>query len=236
MISGHGAMGISNSIGSNVFDVLLCLGLPWFLKAAFFPKAGNHYVTINSHGLVYSSISLFSTLTILYLSLLIGKFKLTRTVGIVCLVMYVIFLIFASILELNMFFVVNLPVCVDWHLMRLFCKNFMKFLQKDTKLRIRALPLFPFDSSIRTIELLKQWNICLTMNKLRLSQMIQHLINLLYLFKYLHTFYCTILWCIYIYEFVQECVLKWICEFNEYNVWMSVYWDTYVYLYIFFCK
>ena len=69
----------------------------------------------------------------------------------------------------------------------------MKFLQKDTKLRIRALPLFPFDSSIRTIELLKQWNICLTMNKLRLSQMIQHLINLLYLFKYLHTFYCTIL-------------------------------------------
>lgn len=110
---GHGAMGISNSIGSNVFDVLLCLGLPWFLKAAFFPKAGNHYVTINSQGLVYSSISLFSTLTILYLSLLIGKFKLTRTVGIVCLVMYAIFLIFASILELNMFFVVNLPVCVD---------------------------------------------------------------------------------------------------------------------------
>ncbi|XP_043506816.1 sodium/potassium/calcium exchanger 4-like isoform X1 [Frieseomelitta varia] len=108
---GHGAMGISNSIGSNVFDVLLCLGLPWFLKAAFFPKAGNHYVIINSQGLVYSSISLFSTLTILYLSLLIGKFKLTRTVGIVCLVMYVIFLIFASILELNMFFVVNLPVC-----------------------------------------------------------------------------------------------------------------------------
>ncbi|KAK9304406.1 hypothetical protein QLX08_004192 [Tetragonisca angustula] len=110
---GHGAMGISNSIGSNVFDVLLCLGLPWFLKAAFFPKAGNHYVIINSQGLVYSSISLFSTLTILYLSLLIGKFKLTRTVGIVCLVMYVIFLIFASILELNMFFVVNLPVCAD---------------------------------------------------------------------------------------------------------------------------
>ncbi|CAD1478920.1 unnamed protein product [Heterotrigona itama] len=110
---GHGTMGISNSIGSNVFDVLLCLGLPWFLKAAFFPKAGNHYVTINSQGLVYSSISLFSTLTLLYLSLLIGKFKLTRTVGIACLVMYVIFLIFASILELNIFFVVNLPVCVD---------------------------------------------------------------------------------------------------------------------------
>ncbi|CAL7946755.1 unnamed protein product [Xylocopa violacea] len=110
---GHGAMGISNSIGSNVFDVLLCLGLPWFLKAAFFPTiSGSHYVTINSQGLVYSSISLFSTLTVLYLSLLVCKFKLTRSVGIACLIMYVIFLVFASILELNMFFVVNLPICV----------------------------------------------------------------------------------------------------------------------------
>lgn len=108
-------MGISNSIGSNVFDVLLCLGLPWFLKAALLPKVpGNHYVTINSQGLVYSSISLFSTLTVLYLSLLIGKFKLTRSVGIVCLVMYIIFLVFASILELNMFFIVNLPICLQW--------------------------------------------------------------------------------------------------------------------------
>ncbi len=25
---GHGSMGISNSIGSNTFDILLCLGLP----------------------------------------------------------------------------------------------------------------------------------------------------------------------------------------------------------------
>lgn len=113
MILGHGAMGISNSIGSNVFDVLLCLGLPWFLKAALFPKTpGDHFVTINSQGLVYNSISLFSTLTVLYLSLLIGKFKLTRSIGIVCLIMYVIFLVFASILELNIFFVVNLPICV----------------------------------------------------------------------------------------------------------------------------
>nr|XP_034172553.1 sodium/potassium/calcium exchanger 4-like [Osmia lignaria] len=110
---GHGAMGISNSIGSNVFDVLLCLGLPWFLKTAFFPTVPHeHYIIINSHGLVYSAVSLFSTLTVFYLSLLIGKFKLTRAVGIACLIMYVIFLAFASVLELNMFFVVNLPICV----------------------------------------------------------------------------------------------------------------------------
>lgn len=109
---GHGAMGISNSIGSNVFDVLLCLGLPWFVKAALLPKVpGEYYVQINSQGLVYSSVSLFSTLIVLYGALFINKFKLNRTVGIVCLIMYVIFLIFASVVELNTFFIVNLPIC-----------------------------------------------------------------------------------------------------------------------------
>ncbi|TGZ45909.1 Sodium/potassium/calcium exchanger 4 [Temnothorax longispinosus] len=111
---GYGAMGISNSIGSNVFDVLLCLGLPWFIKATLLPKIpGQYYVQINSQGLVYSSVSLFSTLVILYGALFINKFALSRTVGVVCLVMYAIFMIFASIVELNTFFVVNLPICID---------------------------------------------------------------------------------------------------------------------------
>lgn len=38
---GHGAMGISNSIGSNTFDILLCLGLPWFIKAYYMPAVEN---------------------------------------------------------------------------------------------------------------------------------------------------------------------------------------------------
>ncbi|XP_018354795.1 PREDICTED: sodium/potassium/calcium exchanger 3-like [Trachymyrmex septentrionalis] len=111
---GYGAMGISNSIGSNVFDVLLCLGLPWFVKATLLPKVpGQYYIQINSQGLVYSSVSLFSTLIMLYGALFINKFTLSRTVGIACLVMYAIFLIFSSVVELNTFFVVNLPVCID---------------------------------------------------------------------------------------------------------------------------
>ncbi|XP_015116117.1 sodium/potassium/calcium exchanger 4 [Diachasma alloeum] len=110
---GHGTMGISNSIGSNVFDVLLCLGLPWFIKAAFYPKIpGTSYVQINSEGLVYSSVSLFSTLMVLYLAFFINKFRLDRKVGITCLVTYGVFLILASLTELNVFFAVNRPTCV----------------------------------------------------------------------------------------------------------------------------
>lgn len=29
-------MAVSNAIGSNVFDILVCLGLPWFLQTAIF--------------------------------------------------------------------------------------------------------------------------------------------------------------------------------------------------------
>ncbi|XP_011499733.1 PREDICTED: sodium/potassium/calcium exchanger 3-like [Ceratosolen solmsi marchali] len=109
---GHGTMGISNSIGSNVFDVLLCLGLPWFVKAAFYPSVSDqHFVKINSEGLIYSSVSLMSTLLILYGVLALNRFKLDRKVGIICLSIYSIFLILASLIELNVFFVVNRPTC-----------------------------------------------------------------------------------------------------------------------------
>lgn len=40
---GHGAMGISSSISSNTFDILLCLGLPWFIKSYFYPAIPGEY-------------------------------------------------------------------------------------------------------------------------------------------------------------------------------------------------
>ncbi|KAL1116893.1 hypothetical protein AAG570_005362 [Ranatra chinensis] len=109
---GHGSMGISNSLGSNTFDILLCLGLPWLIKASFIPTSpGHHYVGINSRGLEYSAISLLSTLLMLYTAFAANKFKLDRKVGHTCLIMYLLFLILATLIELNVFFTVNLPTC-----------------------------------------------------------------------------------------------------------------------------
>lgn len=109
---GHGTMGISNSIGSNTFDILLCLGLPWFIKSAFFPTIpGQHFISLKSNGMAYSAGSLLSTLCGLYCAFLFNKFKLDWKVGVCCTVMYLMFLIFASMIELNVFFPVNLPTC-----------------------------------------------------------------------------------------------------------------------------
>ncbi|XP_026333087.1 sodium/potassium/calcium exchanger 4-like [Hyposmocoma kahamanoa] len=109
---GHGTMGISNSIGSNTFDILLCLGLPWLIKSLFYPSIpGNHWISLNSSGLSYSAISLLSTLFILYGCIALNKFQLDWRIGVTCSITYAGFLVLAAIIELNVLFVVNLPIC-----------------------------------------------------------------------------------------------------------------------------
>lgn len=60
-------MGVSNIIGSNVYDLLIGLALPWFIKSLF----NNGFVVINSAGIVYDSFILFgcvlSTVNLIYL-------------------------------------------------------------------------------------------------------------------------------------------------------------------------
>ena len=43
--NGYGDMAVSNSIGSNVFDILLGLGLPWFLSTTIRPNGGEPTVS-----------------------------------------------------------------------------------------------------------------------------------------------------------------------------------------------
>lgn len=45
---GLGDMAVSNAVGSNVFDILVCLGLPWFIQTAMI-QPGSH-VNVTSRG------------------------------------------------------------------------------------------------------------------------------------------------------------------------------------------
>lgn len=52
---GLGDMAVSNAVGSNVFDILVCLGLPWFIQTAMI-QPGSH-VNVTSRGMwIYLSI------------------------------------------------------------------------------------------------------------------------------------------------------------------------------------
>jgi len=106
---GHGDMAVSNAIGSNVFDILVCLGLPWFLDTAIVNP--DEYVKVTSKGLVYSTFSLLSTIVFLVVASHYNGWKLDRKFGIILLIWYFIFMIFASLYELNVFGYANLPTC-----------------------------------------------------------------------------------------------------------------------------
>merc|ERR1719326_565546 len=60
---GHGDMAVSSSIGSNIFDILIGLPVPWFLYTAILRPAGAvqgpQWVPINSEALAVWILLLF---------------------------------------------------------------------------------------------------------------------------------------------------------------------------------
>ncbi|KAH8417477.1 hypothetical protein KR222_000726 [Zaprionus bogoriensis] len=106
---GYGDMAVSNAIGSNVFDILVCLGLPWFIQTAII-SPGSH-VNVISKGLAYSTLSLFSTVVFLILSTHLNGWKLDKRLGIILMLWYLFFITLASLYEMNVFGYMNPPEC-----------------------------------------------------------------------------------------------------------------------------
>ncbi|KAM9849686.1 sodium/potassium/calcium exchanger 3-like [Aulostomus maculatus] len=88
---GLGDMAVSNSIGSNIFDVLLGLGFPWALRTLIVSYGS--VVTINSKGLVYSVILLLASVTLTVLCVHLNHWRLDRRLGLCLLLLYAIFLL-----------------------------------------------------------------------------------------------------------------------------------------------
>lgn len=106
-------MAVSNAVGSNVFDILICLGLPWFIKTAIIRPGTT--VKVISKGLTYSTLSLLSTVIFLVVATHMNGWKLDKKYGIILMVWYLIFITFASMYELNVFGYLNPPECkTDW--------------------------------------------------------------------------------------------------------------------------
>ena len=102
-------MAVSNSIGSNVFDILIGLGLLWLLQTAV--VSPNDIVYINSAGLTFSAITLLATVVFLLAIIFISRWRLNKTVGVTCLLVYVVFLVLSCLYELNVFGYLNPPPC-----------------------------------------------------------------------------------------------------------------------------
>lgn len=89
---GRGTMAVANAVGSNIFDVLVGLGLPWLLTIIFISST----VLVNTDGLI-ESIFLLSATTILLYAALNTQRELTRREGYVLLLAYGAYVIYMII-------------------------------------------------------------------------------------------------------------------------------------------
>ncbi|XP_076874127.1 sodium/potassium/calcium exchanger 4 [Brachyhypopomus gauderio] len=110
---GLGDMAVSNTIGSNVFDILVGLGVPWALQTMAISYGS--VVMINSRGLVYSVALLLGSVAVTILGIHVNNWKLDFKLGVYVLLLYGVFLCFSIMIEYNVFTFVNLPMCQEDH-------------------------------------------------------------------------------------------------------------------------
>ncbi|XP_061741790.1 sodium/potassium/calcium exchanger 4 isoform X1 [Nerophis ophidion] len=108
---GLGDMAVSNTIGSNVFDILVGLGVPWAIQTMCVDYGSE--VMINSRGLLYSVVLLLGSVALTVLGIHLNKWRLDPKLGIYALLLYAVFLCFSVMIEYNVFTFVNLPMCFE---------------------------------------------------------------------------------------------------------------------------
>lgn len=85
---GEGSMGVSNSLGANTMNILMSLGLPWFLKTISMGTNEKAVIKIESGSIEYTIMGLIGVALVLYITLYFNKFQLRRRVGFILSFIY----------------------------------------------------------------------------------------------------------------------------------------------------
>jgi K+-dependent Na+/Ca+ exchanger-like protein len=88
---GKGDMAVSNAVGSNTFDILVGLGVPWFVYTALFGGK----VVVSTENLFSSILLLFFTVVALLFLLVSQRFKIGRKSGYFLIAIYVAYVIYS---------------------------------------------------------------------------------------------------------------------------------------------
>lgn len=87
---GRGDMAVSNAIGSNIFDILFCLGFPWLLVLS----SGKEYIEVGTDNLTASVILLFATVVSLTFMLIVRNWKIGHKSGLILIGLYICYVIY----------------------------------------------------------------------------------------------------------------------------------------------
>ena len=94
---GRGDMAISNAIGSNIFDILIGLGLPWVIMLVFFKDQ----ILVDNTNLSSSIMLLMATIICIFFLFVFQKWKMGRKSGLFLIFLYVAYLIWLIANALN---------------------------------------------------------------------------------------------------------------------------------------
>lgn len=92
--NGFGNMAVSNAFGSNTFNIMVGLGLPWVLYTSF-GTGFEPYHGLRDEGITQSVMILASVLLVFVVFMLQSGFVLLKWHGIVFALMYIAYLVFA---------------------------------------------------------------------------------------------------------------------------------------------
>ncbi|XP_047672590.1 sodium/potassium/calcium exchanger 2-like isoform X2 [Tachysurus fulvidraco] len=93
---GLGDMAVSSSVGSNIFDITVGLPFPWLL---FSLANGLSPVEVSSNGLFCAIVLLFIMLLFVIISIAACKWKMSKLLGFIMFLLYVVFLVVSVMLE-----------------------------------------------------------------------------------------------------------------------------------------
>lgn len=88
---GRGGMAISNAIGSNIFDILIGLGLPFLLIILI--DGGS--ISLDAGNLNMSAWFLLSTIAVMFVLFVINKWVVGKKMGVFLLLLYVAYVVWA---------------------------------------------------------------------------------------------------------------------------------------------
>jgi len=88
---GHGDMAVSSSIGSNIFDVLVGLPLPWFIYCCVNSNDNGHKVIVQADTLFLSILILFLMLFAVIFTIKMNKWRMTKGLGMTMFCLYALF-------------------------------------------------------------------------------------------------------------------------------------------------
>ena len=90
---GRGDMAVANAVGSNIFDILIGLGLPWLIAMGMGMMTGGHvFVEVGTANLLSSTLVLLGTVFVLFLFLYTER-TLSRREGGILIFLYLIYVL-----------------------------------------------------------------------------------------------------------------------------------------------